>query len=156
MELSNVLDVERGIPFTVNGLCDLFVVDTFEALGSKTETVRYYIDGKYGDVVDAHLLSAIIKSAPYGISSLIPLTDEQRLRLLSLKHLGLCYLVKDQEGTVYAYEEKPIKGPYYWYMDGDIAPNHYYTVNKCSPLASIVSDNEPLDIWKSLGYKRQA
>lgn len=156
MELSNILDVKRGVPFTVNGLCDLFVVDTFEVLGSKTETVRYYIDGEYGDIVDAHLLSAIIKSAPHEISSLIPLTDEQRVQLLSLKNLGLSYLVKNEIGYVHAFGDKPTKCAYYWYNEDDKTPDHYYTCQAESPISSLVSfeDDEPLDIWKTLGYKR--
>jgi hypothetical protein len=92
-------------------------------------------------------LCSVIFAAPAGIIHLPPpLTDEQRVVLMSLYTLGYRWVTRDKYGSVYVHEELPCKKTQNsWLM-------HLLITKPTKCLESLVTypDPEPFDIGKAL------
>jgi hypothetical protein len=152
MLLSEMLGVERGEKFMVDGMCGEYRVGLFCEKYEKLLTID-----SFGDWIPAKdgLLCVVIDRAPSGIIHLpTPLTDEQREQLKAIWTLGGRWLAKDGIGNVFAYDSKPqkIMNCSHWNNDEDY---ECFTVMRELSVCAIISwsDPEPFDIGKVLGIK---
>ena len=150
MMLSEMFGVKRGEPFMVEECADRFmvVVDDFY-----TEFLRIQGHGK-GEWIDAssYAVYEVIKSAPSGIIHLPPpLTDEQRVLLMSLFTMGARYMGMTQEGWKRCFVNKPQKEFSGWTCGDTQALTIAHGMANCLDSLVSWSDPEPYDIGKALG-----
>ena len=155
MLLSEMLGVERGEKFMVDGMCGEYRVGLFCEKYEKLLTID-----SFGDWIPAKdgLLCVVIDRAPAGIIHLPPpLTDEQREQLKAIWTLGGRWLAKDADRDVYAYSVKPEQDSDWaeWvpikYDEDDLQFTVYRDLDVCDLVSW--SDPEPYDIGKALGVE---
>ena len=77
----------------------------------------------------------------------LQLTDEESERLRELESYGYKYLARDKDGKLYAFQQKPEYGGFYW-MDPDPAGAGALRIDGFSFIG--VDDNEPVEICRLL------
>ena len=153
MLLSEMFGVERGKWFKVLGFnCSLFRIIYDEC--KKEELQIKYPEKILFEPVTINMLYAVIRVAPAGIIHLPPpLTDEQRVVLMSLFTIGARYMGMSREGWKRCFVNKPQKEFSGW-TSGD---TQVLTIasGMANCLDSLVSwsDPEPYDIGKALGVE---
>ena len=152
MLLSEMLGVERDVDFEAIGYIGRFILrarsDGIERLWWRLKDHQVYVNA------DLEVLYDVIFNAPSGIIHLPPpLTDEQRVVLMSLFTIGARYMGMSRDGWKRCFVNKPQKEHCGWTC-GDtqvlfIAPG----MANCLDSLVSWSDTEPYDIDKALGIK---
>ena len=151
MLLSEMFGVKRDADFGVEGVYGKFQVinnGAFETLvvsGGK---------GEYDTLVQSRVLLNIIAGAPANIIHLPPpLTDEQRVVLMSLFTMGARYMGMSRDGWKRCFVNKPQKEFGGWTCVDTQCLTIASGMANC--LDSLVSwfDPEPYDIAKALGVE---
>lgn len=153
MLLSEMFGVERDKPFTVIGLLSVYKIGADARGIERIERVNEYTSKS--EVVCGPLAWRVIAAAPSGIIHLPPpLTDEQRVVLMSLFTMGARYMGMTPDGWKRCFVNKPQKAGITW-MPGDTGDKKLLTIatGMANCLDSLVSwsDPEPYDIGKALG-----
>jgi hypothetical protein len=150
MELSKMFGVERDVEFGV----EMYGVSTFKVSlnddGIECLMIRI-CSGEWGLALLGTVLR-VISIAPAGIIHLPPpLTDEQRVVLMSLFTIGARYMGMSREGWKRCFVNKPQKEFSGWTCGDTQALTIAHGMANClDPLVSW-SDPEPFDIGKALG-----
>jgi hypothetical protein len=149
MLLSEMFGVERDVDFCV----EMFE-GKFRIMSSSGRECLYFKSegGDWGAVTAAWMLYSVIESAPSGIIHLPPpLTDEQRTVLMALYTLGARWIAKDENETMWAYKEKPLRCYNIWRAKPSTSGD--MKIFNDAPVSLLVSwsDPEPFDIGKALG-----
>ena len=155
MLLSEMLELEQGVLFTVNGLSgvyqictDIYGVERIDHINNTTNEC---------EVVNNQVIWDIINVAPSGITQLpLPLTAEQKEQLKALYTLGYKWLTKDRGGKVHAYaQRRPSKQHPSAWGNGGLECIRILNDLPSGLVASLVSwnNNFPFDIGKALGVE---
>jgi len=154
MELSKMFKVERDTDFEVEGYVPMFKVILD---GRNVECLMFRWTGiSEWQMVDSRTLCDIIRAAPAGIIHLPPpLTDEQRVVLMSLFTMGARYMGMTPDGWKRCFVNKPKKEANTWIF-GEIADMQMLSIApkmaNCLDTLINLSDPEPFDIGKALGF----
>ena len=153
MLLSEMFGVERDTDFGVKGYESLFKV-TLNVWGEEHLMFKFPCVSAW-EPVPHGMLCSVIFAAPSGIIHLPPpLTDEQRVVLMSLFTMGARYMGMTPDGWKRCFVNKPQKEGNTW-MRGDTEDKKLLTIanGMANCLDSLVSwsDPEPYDIAKALG-----
>ena len=152
MLLSEMFGVERDTLFMVEGLVSVYKIGTDEQGIERIERVD---DGaSNGEVVYGPSAWRVINAAPSGIIHLPPpLTDEQRVVLMSLFTMGARYMGMSRDGWKRCFVNKPQKESSGWTCwDVECLTIASGMANCLDSLVSW-SDPEPFDIGKALGVE---
>ena len=157
MLLSEMLGEKRYVPFKVRGIIFAkFRVNTY------TNGVEYIEKKDEGEDDNGiwmfcarETLYEVIHGAPANIIHLPPpLSDEQRVVLMSLFTIGARYMGMTPDGWKRCFVNKPQKGANTW-ICGDIKDMQALSIApkmaNCLDSLVDVSDTEPFDIAKALG-----
>ena len=160
MKWTEITGAELYKPFKVDGLEGNYVIiELCDRRGRLIEVASRAPSGDYkaGCSLTPNEFCAIIHAAPSGIIHLPPpLTDEQRVVLMSLFTIGARYMGMTPDGWKRCFVNKPQKAGITW-MPGDTGDKKLLTIaagmaNCLDSLASW-SDPEPYDIGKALGVE---
>ena len=158
MLLSEMFGVERDKDFMIKGHSLIFRISLYTDGSDKTYERLVSVDEK-GCVYTLSPGAAYyaISIAPSGIIHLpLPLTDEQRVVLMSLYTMGARYMGMTPDGWKRCFVNKPQKEANTW-LCSEIKNKQVLTIapEMVNCLDSIVSlsDPEPLDIAKALGVE---
>ena len=157
MLLSEMFGVERGKWFKVLGFnCSLFRIIYDDC--KREELQIKYPKKILFEPVTINMLYAVIRVAPAGIIHLPPpLTDEQRVVLMSLFTMGARYMGMTPDGWKRCFVNKPKKEANTWIF-GEIADMQMLSIApkmaNCLDTLINLSDPEPFDIGKALGVTK--
>lgn len=152
MELSKMFGVERDVDFKVKGYESLFKV-ILNAWGEERLVFKYPSVTEW-ELVQQGMLCSVIFAAPAGIIHLPPpLTDEQRVVLMSLFSMGARYMGMTPEGRKRCFVNKPRKDLNRWPSGDTQMLTIASGMAKCLDSLVVVSDPEPFDIGKALGVE---
>ena len=155
MLLSEMFGVERDTEFGVEGYSVTFKIATFL---EEYEYLMYRWSAKLDwREAEGTMLCNVIAGAPGNIVRLPPpLTEEQRVVLMSLFTMGARYMGMTPDGWKRCFVNKPQKEGNTW-MRGDTGDKKLLTIasGMANCLDSLVSwsDPEPYDIGKALGVE---
>jgi len=154
MKWTEITGVDKNVDFKVKTLNE-----TYRIVEQPTGYQRVALVLPTGELtgVSEWAYDEIINSAPSGIIHLPPpLTDEQRVVLMSLFTMGARYMGMTPDGWKRCFVNKPQKAGNTW-MLGDTGDKKLLTIasGMANCLDSLVSwsDPEPYDIAKALGVE---
>lgn len=153
MLLSEMFGVKREVPFNVKGYNGKeFRISVYD---DGVENIQFRVGEGDWDPCQRWAVYDIIAAAPDNIIHLPPpLTDEQRVVLMSLFTIGARYMGMTPDGWKRCFVNKPQKGANTW-ICGDIKDMQALSIApkmaNCLDSLVDVSDPEPYDIANALG-----
>ena len=150
MLLSEMFGVERDVDFKVIGYIGYFMIREWS---DGTERIWWRLkDHQVYANADLKVLYDVIFNAPANIIHLPPpLTDEQRVVLMSLFTMGARYMGMTREGWKRCFVNKPQKEFSGWTCGDTQALTIAHGMANCLDSLVSWSDPEPYDIGKALG-----
>ena len=155
MKWTEITGAELNKPFKVAGLDGEFAI--IEYYDNRSQLIEVVSRVPSGDILAGCSLTpneffAIIHAAPSGIIHLPPpLTDEQRVVLMSLFTIGARYMGMSREGWKRCFVNKPQKEFSGWTCGDTQALTIAHGMANCLDSLVSWSDPEPYDIAKAMG-----
>ena len=149
MKWTEITGVDKNVDFKVKGL-----TETYRIVEQPTgfQRIALVLNGEELSGVTSWFYDEIIYAAPAGIIPLPPpLTDEQRVVLMSLFTMGARYMGMTPDGWKRCFVNKPKKEANTWTSGDTQVLTIASGMAKCLDSLVSWSDPEPFDIGKALG-----